>query len=57
MRCVPFVRLLAAVPVVAAEPGDWSELLRSGDASAVEEIDDKWIMADGVRLTTSRSGD
>lgn len=55
MCFIPFVALLAIAPVFAADPGDWSDLLKSGDASPWKKIDDKWIMADGVGLAADKS--
>lgn len=55
MRCVPFVLLFVSVPVGAAEPDAWTELLRAGEVSPWKKIDEKWIMTDGVRLDTEQA--
>ncbi|MCZ2343174.1 MAG: DUF1080 domain-containing protein [Bacteroidales bacterium] len=53
MRLAVLLVFLAS-PVVAAEPTDWQELLRSGQNSPWKKIDDRWIQTKSVTLNPAK---
>ena len=54
MRYALFLLLFISTPTMAAEPGEWVELLKPGDTTVWKAVDKNWIVTNDVTLAPDK---